>query len=304
MSLSKIPNLTGPIRVPYEIFLNVIEILVREELENTHSLEHVLEYDRRSEARIVVSTTGYDDDHYVRINRVRDLLHIDCRSRSMVSKYFPRMVMITRRHRRPRFPFVGRVCLATDIFTFKENLEIDFLFASIILPTVKGNEIVRNITAIKGNDTKFFRENFEDFIDVLASLPNLRKIIISGGNYQPKEDDDRCACSLSESHPGFTTIDGSHFPSLAQWEEDYGDVARKFGPQFMKRNISIIAHVSTNIWKSDLELDITEDAIRVKSNCRNCDCCECWVNEICQDITRLLRQCRLAEFREGSGIRP
>ncbi|KAK1451365.1 hypothetical protein CMEL01_05939 [Colletotrichum melonis] len=304
MSLSKLPNLTDSVRVPYEIFLNIIEVLVQQEVKNTHPLEHVLEYDGRSEARIVVSTIGYDDDHYVRINRIRDLLHIDSRSRNMVSRYFPRMAMITCRHRRPRVPFVGRVCLATDIFTLKENHEIDFLKASIILPTVNGNKIVRNITAINGSDTKFFRENFENFVDVLASLPNLRKIVIDGGNYQPKENDDRCACSLSESHPEFTTVDAFHFPSLAKWAEDYGDVARKFGPQFRKRNTSIIARVSMNTFKSNLELDITEDAIRVKSNCRNCDCCECWVDEVCLDMAWLLRQCRLADLRESSESPP
>ncbi|KXH40123.1 hypothetical protein CSAL01_07500 [Colletotrichum salicis] len=292
MSLSETPNLTSPPRVPYEIFLDIIEFLILEQVEVAEPMDYVLEYNKQSEARIVVSTEGEHHDHFERLNRLRNLLHIDSRSRRMVSKDFLPIPMVTSKRRHDRYPFVARVCPAVDIFTLQESYEIDFLFAAIMLPTAKGSEIVRNIITVQGADTMFFQKNSEGYVDALASLPNLRKIIIPAGNYRRKEEEDRCKCSRSESHPEFTKIDEDHFPWLAEWEKDHGHIARKLGPQFKKRNIYIFAG-SMDRDMFELELDITEEAIRVKSSCRNCDCCDCWVEEVCLGIPR---ECRIAEF--------
>ncbi|OHF04521.1 hypothetical protein CORC01_00373 [Colletotrichum orchidophilum] len=281
MSHSKNLTLAGPSRrLPYEVFLDIIEVLIAEAVDSVEPLTYILEYSYESEAKIIINDANYSPyingtSQRARFRQIRNILQINAKIRSMVHNHFRRMPMASRlpmiiRRGFGSFPVLGWVCPKIDVFTcFTWSLHAAHLLAAIQLPTPKGNEIVQNITVFDGFTlTRFFEMGHEDLVNTLASLPNLRKIIINIGPIVQLEADD----GRPHSHTEFREIDGHQFPSLAEWERDHGHIARKLAPQFKKKGISIFAERAQFTTRLKLEMDITEEAIRVKFVNPVCDC--------------------------------
>ncbi|KAH0423370.1 hypothetical protein CcaCcLH18_12226 [Colletotrichum camelliae] len=267
--------------VPYEMFLNIIDILISEAEVCATPYKFSLTYMYESPTKIAINpfppplslnaSIGPEEITKERFSDIRLASQINRKTRGLVHKTFRRIPM-------DPYPLINAWILpGIDDFiplnsrdTGPDNFDRGYDQA-IFLPTPSGHATLELIQRINLPVWEYFKPLNAIRVATLLALPNLKQIsvdigAVDIGGVDPQQ-------GFGDVHYGIRPLDEKRFYSLANWMRDVPGIRRMWAP-FKMKGVKLYAETTlTGIML--MELYPAKKRMYARYLRPNCDCDEC-----------------------------
>ncbi|KAF9873476.1 hypothetical protein CkaCkLH20_08935 [Colletotrichum karsti] len=287
MSLKKTPpGKAGPASLPYDVFLNIIDILITEAQVCKNAMMWQLFYNHDAATRLVVwegpkcpAAPAQDPVQWSRHFNTRLPAQINRMTRSMVHRKFVRVPRTchfaddgTSNDELPRIDAWVRPELDYFIPFFSDHDESRFeeelhFIQAMLLPTPQADVLTRSITQIVTPGRCFWCETNAPGVAALSTLPNLKEAYMDIGRFNPPE-------KLPKFDGRLVRIDPNIFLDLRIWSITHGAAFRNLYKPLRKRGIRLYGYAN-DVYNPVVEVVGTKRGIRVRytHNRSGCNCC-------------------------------
>ncbi|KAI8239913.1 hypothetical protein K4K57_006294 [Colletotrichum sp. SAR 10_99] len=208
MSLQKtVRGKAGPASLPYDVFLNIVDILITEAEACTLVKIWTLYYDFASPTKLAD-----------RFDHIRLPSQINQAMRAMVHRKFIRVPSHNRQMpvdvwiRPENDVFIP--CFAADPDSFPIDEE-EYFRQAMMLPTPPAAALIQSIQRVATPSSCFWSDDNASSVAALSTLPNLKDVIMDVRSFQPP-------CRGRDLKEGPMPIDYEMFPALAIWNVTHG----------------------------------------------------------------------------------
>ncbi|KAK2728454.1 hypothetical protein CKAH01_10926 [Colletotrichum kahawae] len=274
MSLQKkVRGKAGPASLPYDVFLNIVDVLITEAEQCTLVKEWTLYYDFTSPTKLAVwdaLPNPYEPPNLQdRFDHIRLPLQINRATRAMVHRKFIRAPFRNR-----QMPVDAWIRPENDAFVpcFADNLahypidEEEHFRQAMMLPTPQAAALIQSIQRIVTPSSCFWAEYNASSVAALSTLPNLKEVAMDVRRFYPP--------GRGRDLPGgLISIDYEMFPDLAIWNVTHGAAFNSLFRPLKKKGIRVYGY-SGNAERLLIEIVGTKHGVAMKLLPSECSCCK------------------------------
>ncbi|KAF3806026.1 hypothetical protein GCG54_00004351 [Colletotrichum gloeosporioides] len=267
--------------LPFEVFLNVVDILILEAEVAAEPMDLCFYLSSRSEpeSQLDVQVTDlFSNPRWTLRNRKRRFqqlrlaLQVNSKTRGMALRKFPRITLWDSYSKKasplwvhPKTDLFNPILctMPSDCIQFRQALQY---------PLAQDRVLVQSLVNIQGFPRDFLMEEYEADVDSILALPNIKEItlnsevVITSASYRYPE--------IDHPHPSdeLIPLSGYFFPTIGRWTGWHRQALEYFCWRAEERGIKVFVGMGGSAERRKLELVPTADGLRSRLINPICTC--------------------------------